>query len=230
MRAIKTLFLMASMSVASGVVAGSMYDDWTVEQVPDQIKTTTLYYGNNTCEAYIKNGYYEPTFRLESRYVPLTKSDAVSTPRPTYQISVPYVDAYNNHTYKSFSCPTVGNYPLSYVKEEVISYKNKYTPKQPYSSYINYEYLSCNYGIRRGTIDIGEPAVAVSNMKVFVSNGSSDFPDTKIYDGAPNYLIGFDVYAESNLYRKVRVKFDNGSSAYHLGVQIPRCSGSANDQ
>lgn len=229
MKAIKTLLLLGSLSITQAAVAGAMYDDWLVERVPDQVKTTTLYYGNNTCEAYIKNGYYEPISRLESRYVPLTKAEAISNPRPTFQISVPYVDEYNNPTYKLFPCQTIANYPSSYVKEEIVSYKNKYTPIQPYASYVNYEYASCRNGIRRGTIDIGEPGTAATNMKVYVSNGSTDFPDTLIYNGVPKYLIGYDVYAESDLYRKVRVKFDNGSSTYNLGVQIPQCSGGVSD-
>lgn len=224
MKTLKSVFLLSSLALSGIANAGTMYDDWQVERVPDQIKKTTLYWGNNTCEAYIKNGYYEPYARLESRNVPLAKSEAISNPRPTYQISVPYVDQNNNPTYKLFACQTVANYPNSYVKEEVISYKNKYTPIQPYASYLRYELGGCNGYVREGTLDIGEPGLSASNMKVYISYNENDFANTLIYDGAPTSLIGVDVAAPENYQRRnVRVKFDEGSSAY-LSIRPIKCN------
>ncbi|MGS0695827.1 hypothetical protein [Shewanella sp. 0m-4] len=208
--------------ISSSAQAGSYYDDWDVERVPDQIKVTKLFFGQTHCEAYIQRYYGLPSERKDfSQNV--SKSLATTDIRPTFTVMAPYTDQYGTQLYRQYSCKSVGDLPYSYNKEEVLSWKNKYTPRQPFPTFVGYEYGSCNQSTRRGAIDIGLPATGANNMKVFVSSSSNNFPDIKIYDGVPKGFIGYDYATSSDKTKRLRVKLDDGSSHY-LTAHIPACS------
>lgn len=214
---------MSSIILSNGVVAGTFYDDWDLEVVPDQVKETTLYWGPNYCVAEFRTYEGGP---LERHDYPadILKYQAVSEARPDQWVRTVYVDSYGNKSYPTRKCKLIGDYPYKFVETEVLSYKNKYTPIQPYPSHVMYEFGACRSSVRQGTIQIGGSSIGASNMKVFVSSGTTGYADNKIYDGAPRGLVGFDIQTSSGTHRNVRVKFDDGSSSY-LGFNIPACTG-----
>ncbi|WP_065188246.1 hypothetical protein [Shewanella woodyi] len=223
--------LLTSLFISSASTAGTFYDDWDVERVADEVRETRLYYGTTYCAAYIKRYAAIDPQRTEF-YKYLDRQQATSEPRPTFIHIAPYT-ASNGHTnlYHAYQCPSVFDLSNSYIETEVLSYKNKYTPRQPFSTYVRYEFGPCRYGVRQGSIDIGIPAGSANNMKVFASSGTSGYADIKIYDGVPKNFVGYDVGAYNDTVRNFRVKLDQGSSYYLRSGTIPKCSaGGGNEE
>jgi hypothetical protein len=222
MKIFKSVLLMSSIILSNGVVAGTFYDDWDVEVVPGEVKETTLYWGPNHCVAEFRTYEGGP---LERHDYPadFLKYQAVSEARPDRWVQTVYVDLYGNKTKPYRKCDLVGPYPYKFVETEVLSYKNKYTPIQPYPSFVKYEFGGCRFGVRQGAIDIGTSGISASNMKVFVTSGSTGYANNKIYDGNHKSFVGYNVGTNSSVSRNVRVKFDDGSSSY-LSINIPGCS------
>ena len=218
---------MSSIILSNGVVAGTFYDDWTVERVVDQVKETKLYWGPNYCTANIVT-YEDGPVERHDFYVEKGKYEAVSEARPSLIVKAIYVYRNGRTVERTHKCDVVGPYPYHFIETKILSYKNKYTPIQPYPSFIRYEFGSCRFGMREGSIDIGIPEISASNMKVFVTSGSSGYADTKIYDGISKSFLGYNVATSSNTSRNIRVKFDDGSSSY-LSMNIPGCSGGGDD-
>lgn len=229
MKTLKSVFLLSSIALSCAANAGIMYDDWDVERVPDQVKETTLYYGQNHCTANVQLFYGMP-YQSHDFYINLNKAQAVSEPRPQLTVYAPFTDQFGTELNRPYTCTPIGNFPYRYVKSEVLSYKNNYTPRQPYASYLRYELGGCRVDVREGTVFIGSPAFSASNMKVYISRNETDYADTLIYDGVPVSLIGVDVAAPENHQRRnVRVKYDEGSSAYS-SIRPLKCARGEVDQ
>ncbi|MCL1127021.1 hypothetical protein [Shewanella surugensis] len=156
--------------LSSTAMAGTYYDDWDSEVVPDQIKSTTLYYGSARCEFKVVMTSQDPNI-LKSDTIYITKSQATSNAWPTKTVYASYIDLSEGITTEkyAYACKAIEKLSSSYVKEEIISYKTQYTAIQPFPESTYYEYGSCRNSTRKGTIFIFLTNTSANNMKVYAA-------------------------------------------------------------
>lgn len=222
------LSILPSIFISTPVFAGSYYDDWDVQQVPI-IKETTVYYGNTICvtNLHIGRGIIDYNQRIN---VHISREMATTERKPTVIHYAPHIDENNNYTpYYPYQCRVIYSLEDSFVREDIIGWKNKYTPIAPFPTHSLYEFGSCRYYVRQGTIEVGVPASSSNIMKVYISNGKDDYPNNLIYSGTPKSFVGLDISTRYNTQRKFRVKMDSGSSQYGT-ASIPACSGGSGDR
>jgi hypothetical protein len=224
---INSYSLLALLMVSTSSMAGTFYDDWDAERVPNQVKETKIYFGHVTCRANIQLTATHKEVRDFYQYVP--REQGTSEARPTFNIYAPGYDPKTGITGLDVvhQCTSVHDLTDSYINTETLTWKNKYTPIQPFATHAMYEFGNCRFGTRRGSIDIGIPAGSANNMKVYVSTAPA-YPDVLIYNGIPKGFIGYDESTVINRTKKFRIKFDEGSS-YYLTSQIPACTSGGGD-